>query len=444
MERNVELNDDQQKAFNKLLNFIFPTKGVNTGIMCFTGRAGFGKTFTLNYLLSEEGNAHIEAKAKELGIPDYRPDIHIWALTNKAAALLRDSLHGNTEVSTVHSAMKLRVSRNSYNAQQTLIKTKNTYTHCRDMYSNSVIFIDESSMWDTELDEIFTEVFKHIPVKIVFCGDPDQLLGIDGTNYLNHFTKQYTTAELHTPVRNSTDIYKLAHKYREGIYGNKFPDSIDGSDELLYIDNEEDFINHYVEHFNKGINVKALAWKNNHVTQLNDTLAYLIQGTKEFVPNQAVITQAPLSRGNTQLCTNNEELVITSIGKTYEATVYVVDIPNLIQGTEITFQRSTGEKHTAFVPCDMQYYRRLVSKAENNKDFHALSKLDSMLQINLYYACTVHKSQGSTYQYVYINLSHLGMNNRRQEFARLMYVALSRAKTKIIFTGDLPSKYVGA
>lgn len=51
------------------------------------------------------------------------------------------------------------------------------------------------------------------------------------------------------------------------------------------------------------------------------------------------------------------------------------------------------------------------------------------------YACTVHKAQGSTYDTVYVDLDDLYKAIRNKDmYNRLLYVAVSRAAKKVVFT----------
>lgn len=59
------------------------------------------------------------------------------------------------------------------------------------------------------------------------------------------------------------------------------------------------------------------------------------------------------------------------------------------------------------------------------------------------HASTVHKSQGSTYQYCFVDLSDIGRNTRWEEIARLVYVALTRASHTVLVTGALPERVYG-
>jgi len=59
------------------------------------------------------------------------------------------------------------------------------------------------------------------------------------------------------------------------------------------------------------------------------------------------------------------------------------------------------------------------------------------------HASTVHKSQGSTYKKVFIDLVDIGANHVSEEVARMLYVAITRASEEVILYGDLPYKYQG-
>ena len=56
---------------------------------------------------------------------------------------------------------------------------------------------------------------------------------------------------------------------------------------------------------------------------------------------------------------------------------------------------------------------------------------NNVLDIRDIYASTVHSAQGSTYNNVYIDLKDLFICTKKEELARLLYVAVSRAKNNI-------------
>ena len=57
------------------------------------------------------------------------------------------------------------------------------------------------------------------------------------------------------------------------------------------------------------------------------------------------------------------------------------------------------------------------------------------------YASTIHKAQGSTFDEVLIDLGSFRVCDDPDVAARLLYVAISRAKHRVSFYGKLPKKY---
>ena len=58
-------------------------------------------------------------------------------------------------------------------------------------------------------------------------------------------------------------------------------------------------------------------------------------------------------------------------------------------------------------------------------------------------ACTVHKSQGSSFDTVYIDADDLSTCTNIATAARLLYVAVSRSRNRVVFYGKLHKKLGG-
>jgi exodeoxyribonuclease-5 len=56
------------------------------------------------------------------------------------------------------------------------------------------------------------------------------------------------------------------------------------------------------------------------------------------------------------------------------------------------------------------------------------------------HASTVHRSQGSTYEKVFVDLTDIGRSTRRDVLLRLLYVALTRSRGDVYVTGELPDR----
>ena len=56
------------------------------------------------------------------------------------------------------------------------------------------------------------------------------------------------------------------------------------------------------------------------------------------------------------------------------------------------------------------------------------------------HAGTIHRSQGSTYDLAYLDLTDIGRNTKWYEIAKLLYVGLTRPRHAVLATGALPAR----
>ena len=56
------------------------------------------------------------------------------------------------------------------------------------------------------------------------------------------------------------------------------------------------------------------------------------------------------------------------------------------------------------------------------------------------HAGTIHRSQGSTYDIAYLDLTDIGRNTKWYEIAKLLYVGLTRPRHTVFATGALPER----
>ena len=103
-----------------------------------------------------------------------------------------------------------------------------------------------------------------------------------------------------------------------------------------------------------------------------------------------------------------------------------------------------NDKHTAFLANNFDDVKNLLKKYAAKKQWRDFFEIkDTWLDLRSVYASTVHKSQGSTYETVFIDLADIGKNYIASDVARLLYVATSRASKKVVCYGQLPDRYTG-
>ena len=69
-------------------------------------------------------------------------------------------------------------------------------------------------------------------------------------------------------------------------------------------------------------------------------------------------------------------------------------------------------------------------------------KDESFADLRPVHASTVHWSQGSTYEKVFVDLTDIGRSTRRDVLLRLLYVALTRARGDVYVTGELLDRFI--
>ena len=89
-------------------------------------------------------------------------------------------------------------------------------------------------------------------------------------------------------------------------------------------------------------------------------------------------------------------------------------------------------------PADYGDVIAIIKEAYNKGNLEQAYVLENKYaDLRRMYASTVNKAQGSTYSTVFIDLNDIGKCRDRDQVNRMLYVAASRAKDKIVFTGDI-------
>lgn len=432
MEKTVEtkLNDGQKKAVEELLDFLLSDqKEFN-----LSGAAGTGKTFMMRYIES-----HILDEYKTLctvmgfGTPKNYQCQYV-ATTNKAAEVLSKSILKPT--STVHSFLGLRVKDNYSTGKQDIIRT-NKFR----VYSNILLFIDEASMIDENLYSHLMDAMDDT-CKIIYVGDHFQLAPVSET-ISQIYNQNNPLTVLTEPMRNNTQpaLMALCDQFRRTVdTGKFFPiklvkgviDWIDGTETKALIDSlfkEE------------NSDARILCYTNDRVSEYNQYIRNIRNYGSFYAVGENLILNTPFEIGSSIASAETEILVthvdhnissyVTPEGKldTYKITVAGMPVPNA----------------TINVPLDTVEAKKLLKRLAKKKlwtEYFGFQKQFPDLRPRD--ASTVHKAQGSTYETVIIDLDNIGRCFDRDQTARMLYVAISRARSRIYLRGILPDWYGGS
>lgn len=411
----ITLTADQEKVKNAFTQFILDP---DQRTMVITGYAGTGKS-TLTGILIDELPKLLQT-AKLLSGPNDTPwSVDLTATTNKAAEAL-SHLTG-AYVCTIQSFLGLRVDVNYQTRQTKLVPTK----RCHDIH-DTILFIDEASYIDDILLGWITKLTENC--KVIFMGDPAQLTPVK-SSVTPVFHQGYHTVGLEQVVRQTEDhpIIDLATAFRNTVNTGEFfsftPDNIN----IVHMDRET-FDQAALKDFSdpnwKNSHSKLLAWTNKRVIAYNHAINDLVKGTPNLQVDDYAVCNKYIS--NRECSLRTDQLVrITGI---HPDTAYGV------QGWKVEMDN----RHRAFLPARLEDKTKALKDARQQEDWAKVQTItDFWIDLRAAYACTINKSQGSTYDRVYIDLDDISKCNNANTIARMLYVAVSRARYQVFLTGDL-------
>lgn len=414
----MSLNAEQKIAKDSLISFL--GNKTDTRII-LTGGGGCGKTFTISTVMKD-----IDKLDKLSAVIDSKRAVarqwYFTATTNKAKQAIQKCLPLQ-EVDTIHSLLSLRPFRGN------LVKAKNFSSK---IAANSVLVIDEASYIDDKLLAFIDELVPK-SVKIIYVGDANQLTPVK-SDTCPVFHQGYKELKLTTLVRQATAplIGQIASEFKQFIESNgelPFP-KVSLSSELSHMsskDFDELIDKVFIQEEGLTLHNRVLAGTNAVVNKHNNHLFGLANGRTELVAGDTVVS-------------NN---FVKGI-KTDEEVIIINRVPYLssmsdCNGTVFTVQ-SMSQTTDVYVPDSPKKASKSITEALDTESVdrnEALNLYDAMADLRPMYASTIHKSQGSTFENVYIDLSSLSYVRDRVALARLLYVAISRASKHVYLTGDI-------
>jgi len=416
----MALSQEQQLAADKFLAFL---SSDTEHELVLQGYAGTGKTYLTKHLIDL---ARRKYKLFKFLDPAFNGSINIYctATTHKAAKVFEDRI--GEPVKTIHSQIGLQVYNDYATGTQKLRKTRDFQ-----MQSNALLIIDEASMINDQLLEMIRECTIHC--KILYIGDPRQLPPVKSTKS-PVFTDIKNVISLTQIQRqaNTSPIIELGANLREAVITGKFP-SFDGYPSAIYKLTGAEFKSEVETHFTKDFDdsYKILAWRNDRVNQYNHHVRSMFISSPIIEEGEKVVTNNTILNGSfVEYPTDS----LVTASKVRAGIMY--DIPGhyiLINDNVEVFQATN--------PAQVKQLMKTLYKQKNFVDYFAVK--DSFADLRSPYASTVHKSQGSTYKKVFIDLSDISKNRKVNEVARLLYVATTRASDSVYFYGDLADKYLG-
>jgi energy-coupling factor transporter ATP-binding protein EcfA2 len=409
------LTKEQESAYRGFTDFIIDPR---QDVLVITGFAGTGKSTLVKHIVDTLPSIFstyelITQKALKL-------DVQLTATTNKAAEAL-SSIVGR-EVTTIQSFLGLVVRHDFDNGISALVRK-----HGAEEKNNYLLIIDECSQLDSSLlDYVFGMTAQ---CKIVFIGDPAQLTAVK-TSSSPVFQRGYRTLALTEVVRQAagSPIIELATAFRNTVNGSPFISGYAPDGMHVQVCGQNKFQQLICDEFDrpdwKYSDSRVLAWTNKIVIHYNHEIRKHIKGTPTLQEGDYAVCNSYTRNSNCALKTDQTVL-----------------INHMLKGVSLGVEGwlvTMNDTHSAFMPADPTAVTQVLKDLQKSPDPEKLQQVQrEWIDLRAAYACTINKSQGSTYKKVFIDLNDIKKCNNGKLIARMMYVAISRASEQVIMTGDL-------
>ena len=429
--RRINLTEDQQKALVSLKSF---TESQDK-FFRLTGYAGTGKSFLICRYL------------EWLKSTDY--SFVAACPTNKAAKSLENlaaTENLGLEVKTIAQLLGQQPEFNEKTGKEEFICNGKA-----DLSGYSVVIIDEFSMVNQEnFKELIKAAQSSLLTKVIFVGDAAQLPPVKEKEPIVATSPLIERdATLSSVVRYDGQIAHIAEvirsdpKYNRAIYPFRSTD-----DATILVVPETEWLARAIELFESEaykLNpdlVRFLGWRNKTVKSLNQFVRKKLWGDEAlpYVSGDRLIARKPLFRtkpggkGKNKwriLINNSEEATVIRPGELKE----LVFQKEIYQYWHVEVKPEAREKpyvlsilHEDYVEKHAAAVKHFASKKQWSYYFDLSRMFDD---VGYGYALTTHKAQGSTIDYVFLDVKDMKGCRDRQ---KLLYTALTRAKRQAIIS----------
>ena len=435
-----DFSDGQKVAFKTAMSVINGTEIQRHLII--KGSAGTGKTTLTKYLIRSLIKRGVKG-------------IILAAPTHQAKKVLSEK--AGMKASTIHSVLKIKP--DTYEDTQEFNQSE-----VPDLSNCQVLILDEVSMYDDQLKQI---LMRTIPSRctIIGLGDEEQVRSVNGTGKSSIFKDvRFKVVELEQVKRATGAILSMANHIRNDKWGKCKPEIInDENESVIEVDTAVDLLKKYFEHVKTPEdfeNNRILCYTNKLVDSCNNAVRKRIYGpdVEAFVKGEVIVLQEPVTifdkiLNNEITLFNNSEWLRIKEAKEVSNIFGLPGVPSkvMIRYWQLNVESCDEENEaTAFINIisdtdENKKLLELLSEAAyryKNKDSQTRPSWKSFWELKKNFtsvkylpAGTIHKSQGSTIDNVYIFATQIEHANHltTPEVKELLYTAFSRASKNVYY-----------
>lgn len=410
---SLVFTDDQKMALEKLQAFL----DSDAQFFLLSGSAGCGKTFMLS---------QVPSMIKYGQVVGCGP-------THKSVKVLAERLQG-IECCTIHRFLGLRPRRSK---NKTILTKRGDYDPSANAHVRYVV-LDEASMNGTDILEWIKKDAKEWDRKYILSGDMYQLNPV-GEITTPCFSLDFGPhqAELKQIVRQAADnpIIIAATAIRDAIAAGKEPPVKFGNNDGvgIYAMKQSDWeakLKEYVFNHDPD-SFRVLAYRNDTVRQYNQLVRGML-GYDTSVPFQTgemVVVNEAYSQNDQIILNTGEEFEVEAMQE------YTPPAHPDLKGYQVLLKDSEVVNVLDHLSCGEAFKAKLKALEESahiNNDWRAYYRLaEEFADIRPLYALTAHKSQGSTFDNVFVDFRDIYRNRVAAEADRCLYVAVTRARYNV-------------
>jgi exodeoxyribonuclease-5 len=442
------LTPDQAQAADRIRAWL--AQGVPMVVL--GGYAGTGKTFTVTALLKAYRRT--------------RPLV-VTAPTHKAVHVLRGmGLPDNPpalQYATIHSVLGLQP---VYDVDTGATRLRQSGP--ANLPHNALLVVDECSMVGRELYGHILRAAAQLGAQVLFVGDPAQLPPVREKESPT-FAETSHQVTLTAVVRQARDhpLLALATELRETLDGAPFPaltTRVTAEQGIALVEPDRfeaallaDFAS--ADYARDPDHCRVLTWTNARSAYYNHRIRRRLLGPAAdrytILPGERLVTCGPLIGGpvplpaSTLVTVADGALTVDEFGVEayrlslaglpgeYRApspagwTTYQWVLSSLVK-TAQALQQEKVQAGAHYSPYQDRQRRAAWRAFFEFKDRYA--------DVRPPHAGTIHRSQGSTYDVAYLDVSDIGRNTKWYEIAKLLYVGLTRPRHTVVATGALPAR----
>ena len=447
VETNIILGEEQLQALDAMKKFI----SGDAAAFSLIGSAGTGKTTIMKELI------------KWLRV---RKSYCLCAPTHKAKLVL-ERLTGDSNAQTLHKLLSLspNIEILDLDFRDLRFVVGNSQTN---IPYNGVVICDEASMINDELFKLLLDRCKPVNCKIIFVGDKAQLRPVNSkdTSMVFNVDNRFELTKIYRQSDDSA-LLSIFDTLRYNVVSHF--ESKEGKEGSLKCFSEtSDFIKAAIPSFKKAMKTgdilatKILAYTNNRVAGYNNCMKkVLFNDSEEYHKFEFLTGYENLNFGGVKFYNSMDYIIIDepermdvfipefltlpgfqlnlydSVTKLHSpifilskeiSADYLRSLASRIEDFRLSAIETSRYNRVASSKLWKKYYR-MIESFTTPVDLYFNNRIIRKKSFDYGYACSAHKSQGSTFNEVFVDIKNINTCKDMSERRQLQYVALSRTRT---------------